>query len=585
MSKIQDISVKALRAAVIITILLTPGANVLAQGSNPGQRVCNPITGPLDKRCAGAVECFSAKTTGTKGTKRLRRPGKIVVIDLNPVRYRYRIDRVVAPIAEPVDFLKLGFLPVLPSAGAPPAAATPVTTPASSAKQSDIDLKKDEIAKKQAEINEVKKAVSDLDVQINKETGRARRALQSYQNEESLRKKRQAKQSELEMLQQQLQGLKKELAELEAAFRLQSIDDEFQLLAGDLNSREGDVATLENKLRDARDKVNGVSQNAQSFIDQSDGYDPNSILARIGELIASIDASTPPNLAWPDTDNQTVKTSLQTLENDLVTLPSRHAADWADWLKMGQNQATYNAVVARVQALKKYVNEDLAKFRLDWEKTIGKLRDVRAHFSGICLQGEAAFVLEEYVSCKDAPPNNATYNLIRQDLAGGKELAPIPMFTLECSHPISLSTGIAFSRLNEDEFGFENKVVLVDGNPTLDKFKVITSKKRSNFRPVPLLLINTRLWDFSPDYSINFSFGAGVDIKTGKPGTDIEFLLGPSLKIQDRFFVTFGTHIGRVVKLAEGFNENDRVPGELTEVPTRKEYKAGFGIAFTYRVK
>jgi hypothetical protein len=593
MSTIQDASVKRLGTFLLIGLLFAQvakaqtGPNTTSVQRTAGTTTCGTIAGPLSNRCEGAVECFSARSTGTKGTKRLRRPGKIVVIDLNPVRYRYRIDRVVAAISEPVDFLKLGFLPVLPSAGAPTPAAGPAPPPAAAGTQSDIDTLKAKIVVKQAEIDALRNAITATDADIRTK----RRAIRStdagarktLRDLEDLEAERRAQVSALEALQQELQTMQKQLAELEAAFRLQGIADEFDLLGGDLNKREADVAKLESDLKSVRDRVNGVSQDAQSFIDQSDGYDPNSILARIGELVSAIDSVTPPGLPWPD--DQKVKTDLQKLDNDLVTLPSRHPKDWADWLKQGQNQATYNTVVARVQALKKYINDDLSKFRQEWEKLIAKLRDGRAHFTGICRQGESAFVMEELVSCKDSPPNNATYNLIRQDLAGGKELAPIPMFTLECSHPISLSTGIAFSRLNEDEFGFENRVVQVDGNPTIDTFKVITSTKRSNFRPVPLLLINTRLWDFSPDYSLNFSFGAGVDIKTGKTGTDIEFLLGPSLKIQDRFFVTFGTHIGRVVKLAEGFNEDDRVPGELTEVPTRKEYKAGFGIAFSFRVK
>jgi hypothetical protein len=569
--------------SVIITIGLLPSASVFAQSGS--RAISTPQTGNttrcdaslelLDKLCDGADICFSAKSTGSLGTKRLRHKGVLRVVDLNPVRYEYSISRDVQKIDEPVDFLKLGILPPLPSAGAQPAAAAaPTTNQAQSGGartlaqiQQDIAITTQALDQKRIDLN-----FTEQRILATAGSGTAR-ALEKLTDE------RDQIRFEIASLEKRLQRLQEELA----ALRVSEVDDTFKRLVGNWNTQEGEIIKLQARARDVRDRVNEVSQETQSFIDTSDGYSPRSMLIRIGELLTRIEANTSPQLAWPDSMADTIKTELQRIAIGLSSM--KGLPGFADWAKQGQNQAVYDSVVSRIQALIKYIDDDFAKAKVEWNKVVAKLKDIQARFYNICKVGARAFIYEETIGCDDSPPEKVTYSLGRKDLAGSKELPSIPMVTVECSHPISLSTGIAFSSLNEDEFSFENRVNIVDGKPVLDPSKVIASKKLSKFRPVPLLLINTHLAYLGPNLSLHFSFGAGVDIKTGKPGSDLEFLTGPSLMIRERFLVTGGAHIGRVVKLIDGFKVGDLVPGELTEVPTRKEYKVGFGIAFTYRIK
>jgi hypothetical protein len=76
-----------------------------------------------------------------------------------------------------------------------------------------------------------------------------------------------------------------------------------------------------------------------------------------------------------------------------------------------------------------------------------------------------------------------------------------------------------------------------------------------------------------------------VDVSTGEAGTDVEFVLGPSIAMSRTFFITAGWHWGRVSTLVGGFVEGDRVPEGVTAPPLEKHWSKNFAILATWKLR
>ena len=108
---------------------------------------------------------------------------------------------------------------------------------------------------------------------------------------------------------------------------------------------------------------------------------------------------------------------------------------------------------------------------------------------------------------------------------------------------------------------------------------------RSSFRTLPVILLNTRFYEPNDLFAIHASAGAAVDIKTGETGTDVEFIVGPSISFWRTLFITGGFHIGREPKLVGGFEIDDEVPEGVSSPPIEKAWKRGAAITFTYKIR
>jgi hypothetical protein len=135
-----------------------------------------------------------------------------------------------------------------------------------------------------------------------------------------------------------------------------------------------------------------------------------------------------------------------------------------------------------------------------------------------------------------------------------------------------VSGGFGFSTVNEREFVFvqSTKPVTTNGQTTQEVINRFGFKNNSSFRPIPLLLLNTRVYEPNDNIALHVSAGAGGDIKTGEAGSDVEFIVGPSISFKRSMFVTTGLHIGRVPKLAGGFQIGDEVPEGIDAPPGRE---------------
>ena len=152
----------------------------------------------------------------------------------------------------------------------------------------------------------------------------------------------------------------------------------------------------------------------------------------------------------------------------------------------------------------------------------------------------------------------------------------------ECTSPFTISAGAAFTTLAEREFGIQAVVKNADVSKTdtVNQFVAVT---KSSFHPLPIGLVNVRLWEPSEWFSLHASFGIAGNLKSQSAGgSDADFLMGPSISFFRTMFLTGGLHLGREVALGANYKLGDQVPSSVTTPPLQKSYKAAFGFAITF---
>ena len=77
----------------------------------------------------------------------------------------------------------------------------------------------------------------------------------------------------------------------------------------------------------------------------------------------------------------------------------------------------------------------------------------------------------------------------------------------------------------------------------------------------------------------------GITAKNDNQGTDVEFLLGPSVSMLDgNMFFTVGGFAGRQQRLAGNLFEGFAVPTGVDEIPIQKNYRWNIGFALNYKL-
>jgi hypothetical protein len=183
---------------------------------------------------------------------------------------------------------------------------------------------------------------------------------------------------------------------------------------------------------------------------------------------------------------------------------------------------------------------------------------------------------------------NTAVNLVAADLGPtleGKDpevKAQGAFVTVSCSTPFSLSAGIAFSTIRQQEFAIV-KSSAGPGNPSVNKFGVVNE---SSITPMPMVMANVRLWDWQRHkYAFHGTFGVGGNLQNqASGGSSAEFLPGVSLSFWRTMYVTAGPQIGTKSELAGNFNVNDVVPADITSIQgqVKRTRTVGFGFAITF---
>jgi len=235
---------------------------------------------------------------------------------------------------------------------------------------------------------------------------------------------------------------------------------------------------------------------------------------------------------------------------------------------------------------------NLAEIRTDLQKVI----DARTNVLRVLCDPHAFF--SEAVVGQFEETNDVDIQLEVTPRQGVTEAQPIltspfkAKFTFGNAPFFSISGGLIFSPLRKREYirvqGFEQDAqgnqVLVDGKPNLTT--VIGLKESSPTRIIPAVFLNGLLTERRTGFIDGVHFTLGITAKNDNKGTDMEFLVGPSLSmLERRMFFTFGGYAGKQQKLAGNLFEGLALPAGVDEIPVEKNYRWSFGFALSYRIK
>lgn len=358
------------------------------------------------------------------------------------------------------------------------------------------------------------------------------------------------------------------------------------------------VTDVQTKITEAISATNGAKDELESLVSSSDsilgtGGGPISIINALNPLLTTINSAL--TKQWPEAKIQELLGRLDTLKINLLTLPSTSVGpgqpNWSQWYT-GGNKDAYDATVARVNELQNIlkaidVNSQVATTFRDAQN---KLRRWRPILQSVRDGGPSGFTRTVRIGCGFAfdQTKSSKVEIFKRDRLADTPETREEIITVECTTPLSVSAGFGFSSITERDFAFvkSTKPGTNDmGQPIEVPISRFGFTNRSSFRTLPAVLLNTRLYDFNDTFAIHASMGAAVDIKTGDTGTDVEFIVGPSISFKRTLFITPGLHIGRVPTLAGGFNVDDEVPTGVEEPPIEKSWKKGFAVTFTFKVR
>lgn len=148
-----------------------------------------------------------------------------------------------------------------------------------------------------------------------------------------------------------------------------------------------------------------------------------------------------------------------------------------------------------------------------------------------------------------------------------------------------LGLGMAYSPVEKRQFqivsGFARDRL---GNLTNGETftKVVGFSERTENRLMPVAMVHTRLTEY-PKHNVYFSLG--ITGSRDELGTNIEYLIGPSINLSDNLFVTAGAFVARQQSLAsDDAFVGAAVPSGFEAIPVRSRYRLKPGLSFSYRL-
>ena len=358
---------------------------------------------------------------------------------------------------------------------------------------------------------------------------------------------------------------------------------------------QGDMAAVTGASNGVKAEVESLVMASDAVLQSGGGTDASinaGIIVPIGEItprIVGVLAT-----LWPDATP--ILVALTGIRTDLQALPVRFPENWTAWYGIAGNKAVYDSALAQTGELSTAISAlgatsasavafDLAKKKLlEWKSIL----------SSVSAAGPGGFRLDHKVGCgfTFGSTKEVLVELISADrlAAAGTVAVRRQIVTVVCSTPLSVSGGVGFSTVDENTYGLQpapktttttTNGVTQTTTTTVNKFGYTA---RSGLRPLPLVLVNVRLWEPNELFSLHFSSGAAVDLGTGSVGTDVEYVTGVSVGLHRSVFITGGWHIGRSAKLVN-FAVGDEAPSGVTVPPLEKQWKPGFLFAITYRIR
>ncbi len=371
----------------------------------------------------------------------------------------------------------------------------------------------------------------------------------------------------------------------------QSPEFQFQLVEDRLKFIETNhvVYLVSIPIADALRNVKVAADETDSLVRASDDIlikGADQIIARLPNIISKIDDAK--QAPWPDEDISELLGDLAGLKTALRDISDK------DWLK--DNKTRYDNAHAAIDQLREKLqavshNNDQNGLASKFDEAQKKLSNWHSLFQAAQEAGINFFTQNIEVRCGFvfAAGKETKLKLTQKDrLAPDNNQAIVKdLVTVECSSPLSVSGGFGLSTLEEREFIFVQSTKQTTdamGKPVQTLIQRFGFKNNSSFRTLPVLLLNTRFWEPNDTFALHASAGAAVDIK-GQVGTDIEFIVGPSLSFKRVMFITPGLHVGRVAQLVGGFKIDDEVPAGVASPPIVKSWQPCFALSVTFKIR
>jgi hypothetical protein len=339
---------------------------------------------------------------------------------------------------------------------------------------------------------------------------------------------------------------------------------------------------------------------------------PASVLSQLEQISDSL-ARLPltfSNRPKPATDTTTRKVvcssdpvPLDKPEKDLTPKEENRDLSWADWSAACKTDFDqFKAIVdSEIQDAKNYTDSSDNTKLFKARASVVQYWD--ALFSSLGLSTKTTIPSDDWNNVDIAPffyartgvkcgvlfnqTANTAVNIVAADLGptlDGKDpdiKAQGAFVTVSCGTPFSISAGVGFSTIRQQEFA----IVKSAGTPTtsVNTFGVVND---SRITPMPMVMANVRLYDWAHHkYAFHGSFGISGNLQNNASGgSAAEFLPAGTFSFWRTMYVSLGPQIGTKSELAGGFSVGQQVPSDITTIngQVKRSRTVGFGFAITF---
>ncbi len=326
------------------------------------------------------------------------------------------------------------------------------------------------------------------------------------------------------------------------------------------------IANAANQAEQTQQATAELDRKLRAFIAASARFSSETLMGLSRELIETAKKER----KWPETQELKLKLA-EFLQDNSTTF----AIESSDNTLTRIETAKLDSTLTRIEAAKS-----------EWERSEKQIAEVTEHFRAAeVMHDKTQSEISESIDCgfrsRKEELTLLIFDLFPEEETNKATVTEMPLVTFVCEHPISFSTGVFRSSLEEKEFDYRPMFNESEekSNPTATD--AIGYNNKSEFRIMPGIMINTLIYQLSNSIDIHLSFATLADLG-GEQGTNIEFIFGGSVGFKKSVFLTAGWHFGRVPELQGGFKIGDPKIEGLDSVPIQKSYQVGCGLGISY---
>ncbi|HEY6115056.1 MAG TPA: hypothetical protein VI172_03775 [Candidatus Dormibacteraeota bacterium] len=369
--------------------------------------------------------------------------------------------------------------------------------------------------------------------------------------------------------------------------RLSRVQGAFEALNTELAKVAKVIADLRQLASDAQDQVAGGVGRVLDLVGRSDqvlaGKGEDELAAEV--VVVRNGLTQALNARWPPADDiRNARARLSAVAGQLRELPLREPG-FSAWAQVANNRDDFRATLDLAAQLDKVLSalEPGSDKRKEFDAQVGKL----AGWDSLLAQltKPESFKKTINADCGHLFDSNRStvYKLTRVDRLEAdptKSKEELVLATVECPSSFSISAGVGVSGINETDID----LVSAPGDATHPTVNKIVYKDRGSEQVNPTFLTQTRLTDWQR-CNVHATAGTVIDVDNPSSKVAIGYLLGLSLSIRDKFYLTGGVQVGRVARLIDGVHSGDIAPEGLAEPPTERHWTGSWVVAASFKIR